>query len=38
LEGIQLNAITPANINYITNGGKAVSQGFEVESLYETNI
>jgi outer membrane receptor protein involved in Fe transport len=31
---IQLNAITPANINYIANGGKAVSQGFEVESLY----
>jgi iron complex outermembrane receptor protein len=31
---IQLNAITPANINYIANGGKAVSQGFEIESLY----
>jgi outer membrane receptor protein involved in Fe transport len=31
---IQLNAITPANINYIANGGKAVSQGFEIETLY----
>src|SRR5258708_24456691 len=31
---IQLNAITPANINYIANGRKAVSQGFEIATLY----
>jgi iron complex outermembrane recepter protein len=31
---IQLNAITPENINYIANGGRAVSQGFEIETLY----